>query len=235
MNKGKPIQLTMSNIEFLRKTHRPIYYKAKLNRMRNGDTLILGSICAEYPINSKDPDSDYIDAYAQSYIKKETKGVYLFTGLWTLPTKPTRPVIWCEGRFKIERGNLYFEEGAARNNNLRNFFLISRWIARLKKMTEGEYRECVINRDDDTTLFDNPFYLNGLPYLYDGLVLDKKLRTVDTCILRYQREEDKLIPFKQGRISHIIFDSDIMNTICTPPFQAIVEIGIASGAVTFNH
>ena len=97
----------MSNIDFFRKAHRPIYYKATLNKMRNGDTLSLGAIVVKLP-DSEDGLTQSFNAYAQAYITKESKGVFSFTGLWTLPTNANRADIWTMGRFTIQKGIITF-------------------------------------------------------------------------------------------------------------------------------
>ncbi|MGI2049895.1 hypothetical protein [Shewanella oncorhynchi] len=203
--------INMLNIDFFRKAHRPAHYKASLNKMRNGDTLSLGSIVARYPSNIEEQS---FKAYAQAYIRKERHGIYSFTGLWTIPTKSSRADIWTSGRFTIDKGIIKLEK--TNQDSLEAFFLVCRYINRLI----AAERESLINNYHETW-----YYKNDIPLYFNGFIFDKENISLKV-VSRLNQEIDKRIFFKTS------FTDDFIETaICTPPLKAIFEKGSALGAL----
>lgn len=208
-----------STSDFLKKCRRPIYYKSRLNKLRNGETLILGSISEE--IEHQD---NTVDICAQAYIQKKIKGLYQFTGLWTVPTKPSRPMIWCSGDFRLEKSNLIFDSEHS-EVNLHNFFLICRWLNILKRVTENDYQSIPPQ--------NNYYHINGLPYIYDGLELTKDYITKIPCIVRFKQINDNFVYYKTGEKTRISLEYNVDN-ILTPPLKAILDVGILTGSANFD-
>lgn len=199
--------INMLNIDFFRKAHRPVHFKASLNKMRNGDTLSLGSIVTRYPCNLEERS---FKAYAQAYIRKESHGMYSFTGLWTIPTKSSRSDIWTSGRFTVDKGIIKLEKTS--QDSLKAFFLVCRYINRLITAE----RESLINNYHETW-----YYKNGIPLYFDGFVFDKENISLKK-VSRLNHEIEKSITFKPA------FTDDFIETaICTPPLKAIFEKGSA--------
>ncbi|TFZ60116.1 hypothetical protein E4T25_08930 [Photobacterium damselae subsp. piscicida] len=209
----------LNTTEFCKKCKRPIYYKSRLNKLRNGETLILGSISEE--IEHQD---NTVNICAQAYIQKKTKGIYQFTGLWTVPTKTSRPMIWCSGDFRLEKSNLIFDDEHS-GINLYNFFLICRWLKILKRRDENYYESIPPQ--------NNFFYMNGLPYIYDGLELTKNYITKIHRIVRFKEVNNELVYYNRGENIRISLDNNIDN-ILTPPLKAIFEVGILTGCINFD-
>lgn len=203
--------INMLNIDFFRKAHRPAHYKASLNKMRNGDTLSLGSIVARYPSNIEEQS---FKAYAQAYIRKERHGIYSFTGLWTIPTKSSRADIWTSGRFTIDKGIIKLEK--TNQDSLEAFFLVCRYINRLI----AAERESLINNYHETW-----YYKNDIPLYFNGFIFDKENISLKV-VSRLNQEIDKRIFFKTS-----FTDNFIETAICTPPLKAIFEKGSALGAL----
>lgn len=207
---------TYNNIDFFKKCRRPIYYKSKLNKLRNGETLILGSISEEI-----DHNGNTINVCAQAYIKKESKGIYRLTGLWTVPTKPSRPMIWCSSDFRLDKSNLIFNSEYS-ERNLHGFFLICRWLKILKRYDENYYESMPPQ--------NNFFYMNGLPYVYDGLELTKDYITKIPRIVRFN---DNFVYYKMGESIRISLKYNVDN-ILTPPLKAITDVGILQGCINLG-
>lgn len=208
-----------STSDFFKKCRRPIYYKSRLNKLRNGETLILGSISEE--IENQD---NTINICAQAYIQKKTKGVYQFTGLWTVPTKPSRPMIWCSGDFRLEKSNLIFCNENS-EVNLHNFFLICRWLNILKRVTENDYQSILPQ--------DNYYHMNGLPYVFDGLELTKDYITKTPRVTRFKQISGNFVYYKTGNTAKISLEYNI-HKVLTPPLKAILDVGILTGSVNFD-
>jgi hypothetical protein len=202
----------MSNIDFFKKAHRPIYYKATLNKMRNGDTLSLGAIVVKLPA-SEDGLTQSFNAYAQAYITKESKGVFSFTGLWTLPTKATRADIWAMGRFTIQKGIITFLDTPP--ETLKSFFIVCRYIQRL---INSEF-ESIKENYTDTWFFKNhiPFYFNGFHFDKENAGLSS-YPTVDS-------QTNKRIRIKP-KLSDGLFEN-----VCKHPLIALFEKASALGVV----
>lgn len=202
----------MSNIDFFRKAHRPIYYKATLNKMRNGDTLSLGAIVVKLP-DSEDGQTQSFNAYAQAYITKESKGVYSFTGLWTLPTKATRADTWAMGRFTIQKGIITFLDTPP--ETLRAFFLVSRYIQRLINLEFESVKE---------NYTDTWFFKNKIPFYFNGFHFDKENVGLKPYI-KLDSQTNKRI-----RIKPKLTDNSFEN-ICKHPLAALFEKASALGAI----
>lgn len=211
---------TYNNIDFFKKCRRPVYYKAKLNKLRNGETLILGAISEEIEHNG-----NTINVCAQAYIEKESKGIYRLTGLWTVPTKHSRPIIWCNSEFKIEKSDLIFFNDNEKSE-LKHFFLICRWLNVLKKHL---YSELSKNQKEN----DN-FHINGIPYYFDGLELTKNFITKEAVVCRYKKVDDEVIYYPKGRITRINLENEI-DKILTQPLKAIFEVGILLGCINIEN
>lgn len=218
--------MNISNIDFLRKAHRPIYFKATLNKMRNGDTLSLGSIVVKYPTtifdNNKpqqEDSEDSFNAYAQAYITKEEKGIYAFTGLWTIPSSNKRADIWTTGKFTIEKGMFQLNDSEKESLNL--FFLVCRYINRLIKSE----RQSVICYEDYKKTW---FYSNGIPFYFDGFWFDKHNTSVLRTLVFDKDKNDRVHTKVQ------LSKSFSEKVVRTPPLLAILEKGIAMGEVKFN-
>lgn len=216
----------LSNITFFKKAQRPIYYKAKLNKMRNGDTLSLGSIIANYPAPLPDNENNQLNAYAQAYINKETKGIYSFTGLWTIPSKPSRPDIWTTGTFTINKGVITLTDSSC-DDALHSFFLVCRYI------------KCLINADKQSHyIYNNQmnpmedwFYVNSIPFHFDGFTFDKNDISCEPVYLRYKQEEHQLIKNTEHKINRLQLDKKLIDKICIPPIQALLDKAISCGAI----
>lgn len=208
-----------NNIDFFKKCRRPIYYKAKLNKLRNGETLILGSISEEIEHNG-----NKIDVCIQAYIEKESKGIYRLTGLWTVPTKHSRPIIWCNSEFKIDKSDLIFINDNEKSE-LKHFFLICRWLNIFKKHIYSELSKKPREKDK--------FYMNGIPYVFDGLELTKKFITKEAVICRYKKVNNKLTHYPRGDITYVNFENDI-DKILTHPLKAIIDVGILQGCINLE-
>lgn len=204
--------MEISNIAFFRKAHRPIYYKATLNKMRNGDTLSLGAIVVKLP-DSEDGLTQSFNAYAQAYITKESKGMFSFTGLWTLPTKATRADTWAMGRFTIQKGIITFLDTPP--EALKSFFLVCRYIQRL---INSEYESIKENYTDTW------FFKNHIPFYFNGFLFDKENTGLKSYIsLDYQTN-------KRIRIKPKLSDNSFEN-ICKHPLAALFEKAGALGVV----
>ncbi len=201
----------MTNIEFFRKAHRPLYYKAHLNKMRNGDTLSLGSIVARYP----GTNNSSFNAYAQAYITKEAKGIYAFSGLWTIPTKSTRSDIWALGRFSMTKGVITLESCTSRDS-LRAFFLVCRYIDRLLTAQLHYLKD---------SYADTWFYKNGIPFYFNGFTFDKDNTSLKGC--RRLDEKTQQLTFSKLSFS----DEFLASAICTPALKAMFEKADAIGAL----
>lgn len=202
----------MSNIDFFRKAHRPIYYKATLNKMRNGDTLSLGAIVVKLPA-SEDGGTQSFNVYAQAYITKESKGVFSFTGLWTLPTKANRADIWTMGRFTIQKGIITFLDTTP--ETLRAFFLVCRYIQRL---INSEF-ESVKDNYADTW-----FFKSNIPFYFNGFHFDKENTGIKSYIT-VDFKKNKSIRVKP-KLSNNLFEN-----ICKPPLLALFEKASALGVI----
>lgn len=202
----------MSNIDFFRKAHRPIYYKATLNKMRNGDTLSLGAIVVKLPA-SEDGGTQSFNVYAQAYITKESKGVFSFTGLWTLPTKANRADIWTMGRFTIQKGIITFLDTPP--ETLRAFFLVCRYIQRL---INSEFESV---KDNYT---DTWFFKSNIPFYFNGFHFDKENTGIKSHIT-VDFKKNKSIRVKP-KLSNNLFEN-----ICKPPLLALFEKASALGVI----
>jgi len=202
----------MSNIDFFKKAHRPIYYKATLNKMRNGDTLSLGAIVVKLPA-SEDGGTQSFNAYAQAYITKESKGVFSFTGLWTLPTKATHADTWAMGRFTIQKGIITFLDTPP--ETLKAFFLVCRYIQRL---INSEFERVKENYTDTW------FFKNYIPFYFNGFHFDKENTGLKSYIALEPQTNKRLriIP----KLSDNLFEN-----ICKPPLLALFEKASALGVI----
>ncbi|NSM26850.1 hypothetical protein HT094_22380 [Shewanella sp. ZOR0012] len=204
--------MEMSNIAFFKKAHRPIYYKATLNKMRNGDTLSLGAIVLKLPA-SEDGLTESFNAYAQAYITKETKGVFSFTGLWTLPTKATRADTWAMGRFTIQKGVITFIDTPP--ETLRAFFLVCRYIQRLINLEFESVKE---------NYTDTWFYKNKIPLYFNGFHFDKE----NTGILSYSSLHSQTN--EHIKVKPKLSDDSFKN-VCIHPLAALFEKASALGVI----
>lgn len=216
----------LSNITFFKKIHRPIYYKATLNKMRNGDTLSLGSIIANYPSPLPDIEDHQLKAYAQAYINKETKGIYSFTGLWTIPSKPSRPDIWTTGRFTISKGVITLTDDTC-DDELQTFFLVCRYIKRL--INADKQNHYIYNKRINP--MEDWFYVNSIPFHFDGFTFDKNDTSCELVYLRYKQEGTQLIKNTEHRVTRIKLDDKLIEKVCTPPLQAIFNKAVSVGAI----
>lgn len=202
----------MSNIDFFRKAHRPIYYKATLNKMRNGDRLSLGAIVVKLPA-SEDGLTQSFNAYAQAYITKESKGVFSFTGLWTLPTNANRADIWTMGRFTIQKGIITFIDTPP--ETLKSFFLVCRYIQRL---INSEFESVKENYTDTW------FFKNHIPFYFNGFLFDKENTGLKSYISLDSQTNKRI------RIKPKLSDNSFEN-ICKHPLAALFEKASALGVI----
>ena len=194
--------------------------------MRNGDTLSLGAINTDYDFPQPNDKNDRLEACAQAYINKESKGVYYFTGLWTIPSKPSRPDIWTTGTFTINKGEITLSEQTS-PEALRSFFLVCRYINRL--INADKQRHYFHNRNINP--LEDWFYVNSIPFHFDGFTFDKNNLSCEPVYLRYKQENNQLIKNKEYKLSHIKLDENLTDKICTNPLKALFNKAISNGAI----
>lgn len=129
----------MSLLEFFNRCRKPGYYKSFVNRLKVEQVLSLGGL--------RVPNSEGGFAYGQAYIQKK-RGYYLFVGLWTLQSKPSRQPIWVQGTFRLQRGKMHFEEGVS-NDYLRLFYTVCRYLNVHKRNVELCYRQAYAVSDPE--------------------------------------------------------------------------------------
>ncbi|WP_140272478.1 hypothetical protein [Vibrio parahaemolyticus] len=122
----------MSLLEFFKGCRRPLYYKSKVNKLNVHVLLSLGGI--------RQCVAKHRFVYGQAYIVRDPKGWYRFVGLWTLPTKPSRADVWVEGRFKLHKGQMKFEESVTAGH-LAAFFKVCRYLGVHKRAEAIRYQQ----------------------------------------------------------------------------------------------
>ncbi|HBC3529421.1 TPA: hypothetical protein KDZ68_003415 [Vibrio parahaemolyticus] len=122
----------MSLLEFFKGCRRPLYYKSKVNKLNVHMLLSLGGI--------RQCVAKHRFVYGQAYIVRDPKGWYRFVGLWTLPTKPSRADMWVEGRFKLHKGQMKFEESVTAGH-LAAFFKVCRYLGVHKRVEVTRYQQ----------------------------------------------------------------------------------------------
>lgn len=124
--------ISMSLLEFFKGCRRPLYYKSKVNKLNVHALLSLGGI--------RQCVAKQRFVYGQAYIVRDPKGWYRFVGLWTLPTKPSRADMWVEGRFKLHKGQMTFEESVT-TEHLAAFFKVCRYLGVHKRAEVTRYQQ----------------------------------------------------------------------------------------------
>lgn len=122
----------MSLLEFFKGCRRPLHYKSKVNKLNVHVLLSLGGI--------RQCVAKHRFVYGQAYIVRDPKGWYRFVGLWTLPTKPSRADVWVEGRFKLHKGQMKFEESVTAGH-LAAFFKVCRYLGVHKRVEATRYQQ----------------------------------------------------------------------------------------------
>ncbi|TOG88576.1 hypothetical protein [Vibrio parahaemolyticus] len=122
----------MSLLEFFKGCRRPLYYKSKVNKLNVHVLLSLGGI--------RQCVAKHRFVYGQAYIVRDPKGWYRFVGLWTLPTKSSRADVWVEGRFKLHKGQMKFEESVTAGH-LAAFFKVCRYLGVHKRVEATRYQQ----------------------------------------------------------------------------------------------
>lgn len=122
--------IEMTLLEFFKRARRPLYYKSKLNQLRNHEVLSLGGV--------RQSIGPRRFAYGQAYLKKLTKGQYTFVGLWTLPSKPERQDCWIQGTFTLSKGVMRFEPSVT-TAHLHGFFKVCRYLGVHKRACVARY------------------------------------------------------------------------------------------------
>ncbi|MEZ9750352.1 hypothetical protein AB4425_12870 [Vibrio sp. 10N.261.51.A1] len=122
--------IEMTLLEFFKRARRPLYYKSKLNQLRNHEVLSLGGV--------RQSIGQRRFAYGQAYLKKLTKGQYTFVGLWTLPSKPERQDCWIQGTFTLSKGVMRFESSVT-IAHLHGFFKVCRYLGVHKRACVTQY------------------------------------------------------------------------------------------------
>ena len=110
----------MTLFDFFQHCRRPLYYKGKLNSLRNQELLSLGGIRQA---------ASFGPAYGQAYLQKLTKGRYQFQALWTLESKSSRADIWTQGYFTLKKGVMTFDEHTS-PESIHAFFMVCRYSQR---------------------------------------------------------------------------------------------------------
>lgn len=173
--------ITMSLLTLLKHCRRPLYYKTKINQLRNHETLSLGAIRQSNNRGGFD--------YGQAYIQKRTKGRYEFVGIWTLSSKSTRKWCWVQGGFTVNKGQVQFENDIDKQQ-LRAFFKVCRYLGVYKRDEErrlriiiASHRRVNIQYPHDHGSYDYPlkneedswFYEHDFKSLFCGEVISSGL------------------------------------------------------------
>ena len=195
--------------------------------MRNGDTLSLGSINHTYDSPGPNDDNDNIlNTHTQAYIKKWSKGIYYFTGLWTIPSKLSRSDIWTYGNFTINKEIITFCKQTS-PESLRAFFLVCRYIKRL--ITSDRHNSYRHNRKIKPQ--DDWFYLNSIEFNFDGFWFNKNKCSAEPKIIRYRSENDKFIKNNAVKKAHIEINNDLLNDIYQQSTHALLNKSIICDSI----
>ncbi len=195
--------LILSLNEFLSRCHRPLYSRGRINRLKNNDVLSLGGI--------RQCIGKQVFAYGQAYIEKQTHGWFRFVGLWTLPTKPTRPDVWVEGRFKVHKGQMNFEDGVTLAH-LQAFYKVCRYLG-VHKRAELERYFAAHERWED---------IETLEYEYDLYWITENYLKKRACGSWFFAEN--LSPLFCGEVFLSgKAEQDIRDRVITQPLFAIVK------------
>ncbi|EHV5558203.1 hypothetical protein K0W35_004963 [Vibrio parahaemolyticus] len=210
---SKPLTMTLP--DFLKQCRRPIYYKATINKLNNHEVFSLGGL------------RQYLGkqcfGYGQAYLQKLTQGDYQFVGLWTLPSKASRSDIWVQGRFKLSKNIMRFEEEVTLAH-LHLFFKVCRflnvhWRVERQKMFQAqkayykameqwrsgalEEYECA-HEPDDHPYSPRPSYYEFNSWFF----------------------AHHMAPLFYGErmpLSDPLFSLDARDRVVTPPYQALMQ------------
>ncbi len=141
-------ETSMPLLEFFKRCRRPLYYKSMVNKLKVHALLSLGAVRQSLGKNQF--------VYGQAYIVKEPKGWYRFVGLWTLPTKPTRPDVWVEVRFQIHKSQIVFEESVTLAH-LNVFFKVCRYLGVHKRVEIARY-QAALQRSHEYVDLNNTYW-----------------------------------------------------------------------------
>lgn len=197
--------------------------------MRKGDTLSLGAISTTYNAPLPNDEKNEFTAYAQAHIKKEGKGQYYFTGLWTIPTKESRADIWAYGHFTVNKGMITLSPQTT-PEALRSFFLVCRYIERLIDSD----RDDRYPYNQNLNPIDDWFYVNSIPFHFDGFWFDKNQRSTELRVMRYKVEDGKTTKTERCRLSYLQIDGELLTHICQQPLLALFEKAMSSGTVALQ-
>ncbi|HFQ5129754.1 TPA: hypothetical protein ACGVAY_004348 [Vibrio vulnificus] len=208
--KENTVTLRLTGHEVMRRARLPLYFKARIQEMRMGDTFFMGSIRHLY-----DKDETGIDNYegvAEVYVKKGSKGRYELYCTWCLLSKPSRPMIFAHVDFQYEKGGVFAFLGAHAKGELYNVCLVSRFIQRLIKHASPDDREV--------------YSQLGLPAFLCGVNIDKTHRTTRQYFPR-QKKENGLDKFR--RVHYHFADAQMPK----PMMECIMDIGLLTGVIQF--
>lgn len=152
-------------LTFFKRCHRPLYYKAKLNQLRNGERLSLGGV--------RQSTSSNHFLYAQASLQKETRGQFSFHGLWTLNDE----VRWTQGHFTLGKGQLTFSSSTS-PESLDAFYTLCQQLLEAMKPEEKRYIQSIRSKGQS-----NWFHQHQLPVCFDGLVVTPSGVTKEALIL----------------------------------------------------
>ncbi|WP_045407406.1 hypothetical protein [Vibrio jasicida] len=133
-NVALPIEMTL--LEFLQQCDRPLWYKAKLNALRNNELLSLGGIRKF---------ESHVPVYGQAYLQKLTKGRFQFQALWTLPGDIEDS--WTQGYFTLKKGVMTFDV-LTTMESIHAFFNVCHALSRCK-VIERAHDKQVIEKGND--------------------------------------------------------------------------------------
>ena len=174
------VKARLSGHTFLKRSHLPMYWLARLREMHVGDTFIMASL-------RHHDDEMGFEGVAGIYAQKESKGVYKLHSNWTLLSKPSRPHRFSELTFKIEKGGIIAFTGKHSPENQHSFVLTSRYIQWLLKHVTAEDNQ--------------PYFDLGLPPFLSGVNVDKNSRTTRRFYPKGKHNEKGI---------HYLFDDEQM-------------------------
>lgn len=207
--------ITLTVSDFLTHCRRPVYYKATINKLNNHEVFSLGGL--------RQSLGKQCFGYGQAYLQKLTQGDYQFVGLWTLPSKPSRPDIWVQGRFKLSKSIMRFEEEVTQAH-LHVFFKVCRFLGvhwrierqrvsqarreyykAMKQWQSGvleEYERALEPGDYPHTPRPSPYEFNSWFFAHDRAPL--------FCGERMQASDPQFSP-------------NVRDRVVTPPYQALMQ------------